>query len=531
MRFYPDDEEFSFLLTEAWLKAGISTQAEESLEVFEERFDVSTMARFHLQKASLATLRQEIPSLRDASLKAIQSARAAHQLLFEAEASLQAASAERRLGGQQAARDHLARARQIYRSTNDPLGLARTQLGEARLAVASGELDRAETLYRAALTGYERLGTRRGQVMTTLALASLARRRGQSDQARQEYETALALAREVGFADGSYTALKGLAILNSIEGNLEAAERRFVDALAAARQSGNLGSEAAALNNLAIVVSDRGDLDQAGTYYQQALEGFRRIGHLDGIGSALNNLAILQWDRGQLSAAVASYRQCLETYEKLADRSSIALAAANLAEVEADMGDFESAALGLDRAIALQRELGEVMAAAKNQALRALLYVEEGQTDKALPIAREAVLILANHEAPDDEALARTVLSLALAASGSLTLGLQEIDQAQRLANRRENPAIGLWIAIEGSILTAQAGRTQEGMKALETLIHETRSIGIRRLEFKARLALAQLKSTQTDPPTPQSLRNLASEAGELGFAKIEEQATALLDP
>jgi ATP/maltotriose-dependent transcriptional regulator MalT len=203
---------------------------------------------------------------------------------------------------------------------------------------------------------------------------------------------------------------------------------------------------------------------------------------------------------------------------------------ANLAMLELDRDDLAEAARGLDHAIALQTELGETLAAAKSRALRAMIQLEAGDAPGALGAAHESLSQLQDQGVPDDEATAQTVLALIYSATGDHSAARREIGKAEQLADRRENPAIGLWIEIQAARIQIAAGDPSSTIAKLQRLVEDTRTAGIRRLELEARLTLAQVEGEmgermgeRTSEPS-EDLEGLRSEAESLGFKRIVRQ-------
>lgn len=164
---------------------------------------------------------------------------------------------------------------------------------------------------------------------------------------------------------------------------------------------------------------------------------------------AQNQNAARALRRGDTATALASYQAVLASAESVEDFESTAVALLNLAKMHSQLGQTEAAMARVDRILA-GPALFSVSAQAQAAARKALLWLDQGQTEQALSWADRSLLLcpsacglapamnnLRAHVALGRGELDRTT-SLALqAAEQAAAAGLQaEQANGQRLAGR-----------------------------------------------------------------------------------------------
>ncbi len=127
---------------------------------------------------------------------------------------------------------------------------------------------RAEACWSDALTLYEKLGEREGQVACTNNLAEVYRLTGRYDQALQYYKGALAQAREIGYRLGVGTVLGNMNVVYRLRGDYTAALRANEEALMLYREIGDLSNCGGQLKDQGLIATALGN-------YPRALECFR----------------------------------------------------------------------------------------------------------------------------------------------------------------------------------------------------------------------------------------------------------------
>jgi hypothetical protein len=141
--------------------------------------------------------------------------------------------------------------------------------------------------------------------------------------------------------------------------------------------------------------------------------------------------------------------------------------------------------------------MGEKYTAAESRTALAALALEAERGAEAEQLARDAVAMFTSQSAPDNEAMARATLALALQAQGRHGAALTE---AQRAVGLVRNPQHVL-ARLPVTIAAARVKSTTNPMAALadldaarmEAVVH-----GILRYEFEARRAAAEIEGRRS---------------------------------
>ncbi len=200
-----------------------------------------------------------------------------------------------------------------------------------------------------------------------------------------------------------------------------------------ARQRGIAFTEADGLLGQAYIVAAAGDTAEARRAVAVVRELFAQLpGFVSQLGESDILAASIEIDAGDLVAAESLCRRALETLEKADDTLWGRSAAIGLAELLVDLDRPEEARVLLDE---LDRRALVWGARPRSRYLqaRAKLAMADGDAEVALRLAREAVDLLANVEALQNEARAHEVLGDLLALTGDIVSSNAELAQARAL--------------------------------------------------------------------------------------------------
>jgi predicted ATPase len=139
------------------------------------------------------------------------------------------------------------------------------------LAWQQGDFSEATRALQRSLELYQTSGDLLGEARTAGNLAVVATEQGDYSQARYYYESSLELSRRVNNLPGAASALHNLGILASQLGNFAEAKARYLESLPLFRELGNASNVAANLNSLARVSWEQGDLTLTEVYAAEAL--------------------------------------------------------------------------------------------------------------------------------------------------------------------------------------------------------------------------------------------------------------------
>ncbi|WP_128381410.1 AfsR/SARP family transcriptional regulator [Streptomyces cavernae] len=196
-----------------------------------------------------------------------------------------------RLADSVSAADHLLRALELHRRTEDRAGQARALSNLGNLHWRLGRVRDAAAAHEEALTLYRATGDRVGQARTLTNLGNVRLRLGEYEQAAGHQRQALELHDLTGDRIGRARTLCHLGNALLRLGRYADAADRQQQALVLFRQLGHHGGEAYALSGLGDARLRQGAHEAAETCQRRALELFREHGERYGEASALNGLA------------------------------------------------------------------------------------------------------------------------------------------------------------------------------------------------------------------------------------------------
>lgn len=195
-------------------------------------------------------------------------------------------------------------------------------------------------------------------------------RLGRHNSGRQWVATALDTARARG--DGAIEA-RALNVSGAIafeEGWINEAASCFNRGLAAAERQGDRATVGRCCNNLGIIANLQGKYGSSVGSLTMALAAFQQAGHRVGEAETLHNLAITYRDQQEFPTALEAEEQALQAATSVGDLALIARIQGGKAEIHLLTGEPELARLDIQRALAIHREIGDVVGEA--DALRVL---------------------------------------------------------------------------------------------------------------------------------------------------------------
>jgi transcriptional regulator with XRE-family HTH domain len=134
--------------------------------------------------------------------------------------------------------EHLRRARELAERHSDERLLAEIAEAESRLALLSGDLNRANERARTALAGAESSGSMRAAAGAHLTLARLAEKQGDGEETEGHFRAAAEVFRSLRSPSQLRAALAEWAEVRSRRGDLEGANALYAEALGRASRAG-----------------------------------------------------------------------------------------------------------------------------------------------------------------------------------------------------------------------------------------------------------------------------------------------------
>lgn len=142
-----------------------------------------------------------------------------------------------------------------------------------------------------------------------------------------------------------------------------------------------------------LLAHQREDYNAAEKLYQDALAIYRELKLEEVIAIMLNDLGRLERKRDCYDKAESYLQEALDIHQRRNDRDLISIVLSNLGWLEIDRERWVEARELFKKALPLSREIGRQEVVASSLAGLALVYEQEGKTDLALSMAREALAI------------------------------------------------------------------------------------------------------------------------------------------
>jgi eukaryotic-like serine/threonine-protein kinase len=192
---------------------------------------------------------------------------------------------------------------------------------------------------------YAAVGDRNNEARTLNDVAAFYYQQGNLNRAETMFRQAITVFREAGDVEGLTTASSNLGDISLVRGNLAAASRALSDAIPGYREMGDKDGVALALNDLGEVARLRGNLAAALTTYESAKATAHEIDDKRALGYVLYGIGDVLLDRGDLEGAANSYQESLSLRKQIGDKQTVAeteLALARLAVEKKQAADAES---------------------------------------------------------------------------------------------------------------------------------------------------------------------------------------------
>jgi CHAT domain-containing protein/tetratricopeptide (TPR) repeat protein len=330
-------------------------------------------------------------------------------------------------------------------------GLGRVLFREGRPDEATGELQRARTLY-------ESLADRRGAARVDQHLGTLALQRGDRARARELYEQARAVFEEIGAPAAGDRAQVLYNLLFVAEGAAER-ERLVASGLPLAREAKDGVVEGLFLGAWGDMATDAGDYAGAAERYTRARSLFEAAPAPMALGRVLTSLARLQLAHGDASRAITTAREALRVQEGIEDTERIAQTLNLLGTASSRLGRHGDAARYFTRALDQARRRGDARVVKLLSVRLAEARLQTGAARAASALLEEALRPPVDAEvAPGGyELLARAQL-----AQGRKEAARESAGRALELARAGSKP---VFAALQTRALALRAlGRWEEAL-------------------------------------------------------------------
>ena len=314
--------------------------------------------------------------------------------------------------------------------------LALGRLG--RRAVEAGDLERARVLLHQQLDlGPEKDDTA-AEVDSALVLGDILRREGDDDQAQTWYRRAAAGADRLEYRQGVAEALVR-QIDTTPSANLETVAALQHQALDAAQRTGDRALEARIHVGLADTLVESERLEDATPYYQNALEIAQETSDLALEARCVTALAHAHRQLGHTLDALEAERSALGIEERLGNRHAAANWALNLGMSELRLRNAEAAVDAFDRARLLGGQIGDASIQQRAEGSLGIAHTLLGHGPETIDHLSRAIELA--RQARDQSQEARWVSSLGQAYGmfGQTDDAIRVINDAISLAEATNN--------------------------------------------------------------------------------------------
>jgi len=229
-------------------------------------------------------------------------------------------------------------------------------------------------------------------------------------------------------------------------------------------------------------------------------------------------------EQGRLAEAQKPLEEARDVWRNSGNRDAQAYALYNLGSVAKARGDLLAARQRHQEALSIQQQLAEQVPAGQSQLSLATLSLEEGHPEAALAPTRQALEVFRTNKAVDDEADADLLLARILLEMHQRSEAAKAIAQTRILAAKSQDPRVRLNLAI----IAARVAGAPGGLAATVT---EARRLGLRFIEFDARLALGEIELTSGNFRSGRAtLASLKRDAQAAGFGLIATKVERSLE-
>lgn len=486
--FYPENPEYAIHAADVQIRAGKANDALKTIQDLRKLPEsISQDPHLDLKEAEAAESLSDFPKEKQSALRAAEGARAKGSRLLEAEALWRACAAMAMQGDAPGAEAACRKSIVISKPVNDLLLVARA---------------------------YTILGLVSGN-------------QGDPKQSLEQHRQALAFAQKIGSRRDITGALTNIGNVLANQGDLAGAQKSYEDALAVATEINDRGQSIILLNNLATVSQTLGKFPVALHLYQQSLEAAQAIRDKGSIARAKNNIALIYSLQGDFSPALQNNQEALQSAEETGNKSDQAQFLYGLGDIRLDQGELNNAEESFQTGLNLANQIGDKFAIASGRLYLARFQLETGNAVKAEVLARQAAAEFNAEGLKDLESSARNFLAAAL-------LELDRKDDAEKEValvgkSSLQDPTLRLSAAITSARLQVRSGKLKEGIRELDSVAAQSKSLGIAGLQFEARLAQGETALFGGDKRTALSLLSaLQKDAARKGFRQIEVRAKAM---
>lgn len=269
-------------------------------------------------------------------------------------------------------------------------------LGSTMLHV--GDYPATAQYYSQALVSYRQLGDRQGEANILSNLGAQHFMQGNYDEARKSMEAGLALYREIGDRYGEGFALGNIGALVSGQNDHYAALRYLEQTLKLNRETRNRFAELYSLSNMGTILIYLGDYEAGERYTRQALDLNLSVGNRQRDAHGYTTLCLVYCQRKQFDTAYTYAEKAIQITRELEMPSFEALALKIGGLALEGLGRADDAKAAYERALMLERELGEEHLTVETVAGLARVALSQGDQQQALDYISDSLELIDKHQ-------------------------------------------------------------------------------------------------------------------------------------
>ena len=374
----------------------------------------------------------------------------------------------------------------LHTETGNQEGRATVLNGLGNTYRTLGQPEEALKNYQAALEIRRRIGDRRGVAVTLYNLATIQRDLGRHEEAIKATTDGLTISREIGDREGLTIGYSNLGDSYQIAGRPEEALKAYQESLKIVREIDDPTSLSQSLANVGYINTVLGHYIEAFFFFKEALAKRREIGYKAEIVRSLADLGFLEQVQGRYEEAVKYETEGLTLAREVGDKLDILVLSANLSNIHEDQGEYGPALLLLKDAQKLAQEIND-----RAHQTTCLIYL--GSVRRRLGDFGGAETALKEAERLARDMNNGPLLAEALAVQATQLLQQGQQNRALSVAKEavaRADAARDVRLILLSRLAQAEASRS---VRDLKSVITRTSASGLAPLEVAAHLALARI--------------------------------------
>jgi eukaryotic-like serine/threonine-protein kinase len=527
--FFPDNLEYGLGLAAVQTGAGKGNDALATIAALRKLPQPEgDDPRIDLAEANAAGAISDWKREQDCASRAARKGEIQGARLLVAQARIEEGRAFRALGDPQKANAASYQARRLFAAAGDRFGEARVLRNIGGVFLDQGDLENARKAFQEALQIHHEVGNKAGEAAQLSNVAVVLAFRKQVAEAKEAYGRSLAVSRELGDKAVIAATLMKIGVLDFDVGEMSDAKRHLQEAVAISREIGDQSNLAGALSNLAGVLSAEGNPTAAKDMLEECLRIWRQIGEKNGIASALVNLADVRFTLGDLEKSQELFSEALRVFTEIRNQPGIGYSLHSMGRIMMAEGELAAARQKYQDALAIREKLENKGFTIDSRLRLAELSIEEGHAAEAEASIRHAVEEYHAQSDVDDQAEALAVLVRSLLVQQKLAETQEVIRNADQLVAQSTNRSSRMEVAITDAEVRAALGKTAEAAALLVNIIEESKRIGFRDLQFRARLALGETHMRSRNQASGRAeLALLERDARTKGFLLVARKAAA----